>query len=88
MDGASESTGGGDTGNSKPCPRCGLYYEQENIECHHCTGLSEQEALEHGKGVTKSLAKYTNPIAKLFFYLACIIVLIVVFMLLSHDKSF
>ena len=57
---------------SKKCKRCGLHYPRKEIQCVHCSNLTDievDELLQQKKKEHKTSAN----LGKLFFYIAIII---------------
>lgn len=64
---------------TKKCGRCGLRYPNEEINCTHCTGLSDQEVEVLRKRCNDEHPANVN-LGRLFLYIA---VLILVGMLIA-----
>ena len=59
---------------SKKCKRCGLRYPGKEIQCAHCSNLTDAE-VEELLQQKKKEHKTSASIGKLFFYIAILIII-------------
>jgi len=67
---------------SKKCKRCGLRYPRKEVQCVHCSNLTDvevEELLQQKKKEHKTSAE----IGKLFFYIAVLLFIGLVIIALS-----
>lgn len=57
---------------SKKCKRCGLRYPRKEVQCVHCTNLTDVE-VEELLQQKKKEHKTSAGIGKLFFYIAILL---------------